>query len=814
MSDSYIVSPKRLTRRSILKLPFLCWLQAYCMRFAFAKTPLWGRVEAAAKVTPVSPARRSTSLNGAWTLTYGNCPNCGQSQEATSPPADWVTIPATVPGNVEMDLVAAGGMEPLEKGNRVYQALDIESYQWWYRRTFSVEAAEPDEKAELVFDGLDCLGTVWLNGKLVGRSANMLIGHRFDITSLLLPNQANEVVVRIDPVGDLDPLMVRKPPHVFGWDIMPRIVSAGLWRDVRVEWSRPVQLSSLYWSTQSVEVERNTAQVAVQWEISGTAEHRGQYKVEVKLERNGRTALNAKIPAPRPSGQQTFTMNAVDLWWPRGYGEPSLYEATVSLLDHRGVVLDRQTARVGIRTVELRRSDEVTPEKPGEFGFVVNGVPIFVKGANWSALDALHSRDAEHLPAVFPMLAELNCNMVRCWGGNVYASDRFLDLCDETGLLVWQDFAMACAAYPQDDAFAASIGTEAEAVVTRMRNHPSLAVWCGNNECDDSIAERQTPEATITDPNDDRLSRQVLPAIVKRLDPDRAYLPSSPYHSPAVVAAGNNMQRMPEVHLWGPRGYFKTPFYTDEPAHFVSEIGYHGCPARSSLERMFDPEFLQPWVQDHQWNDEWLTKSVRFRPDSTTTVGRNDLMIKQVRAFFGTVPEKLDDFIAASQMCQAEALKFFVELWRQQKGPKQGILWWNLRDGWPILSDSVVDYYNTKKLAFRYIQRVQRDVQVICCENVGGQHSIVVVNDTLQPVTGGMKLWRTGDNKNLLERSFTVERNGKAVIGTLPHPAQSEMWQFEWTTEGTASHASHYVATSTTINLEQYQQWMRSTSLV
>ncbi len=814
MSDPHIVSPKRLTRRNILKLPLLCWLQACCARFAFAWPHPATRVETTAKFSAVSPARRSMTLNGAWTLTYGKCPNCSQSQQTSSPPSDWVSIPATVPGNVEIDLVAAGRMEPLEKGNRVYQALDIESYQWWYRRTFLVDAAAPDEKAELVFDGLDCLGTVWLNGKLVGRTANMLVGHRFEVTSLLLPNQANEVVVRIDPVCDMDPLRVRKPPHAFGWDIMPRIVSGGLWRDVRIEWSRPVQLSDLYWSTKSVDTERKTAQIAMQWEISGTAGHPYPYKLEVNLERNGHTALHAKISSPPASGQQIFTMNAVDPWWPRGYGQPSLYRATVTLLDHHGVVLDRQITRVGIRTVELQRTDVVTQEKPGEFGFVVNGVPIFVKGANWSALDALHSRDAEHLPVVFPMLAELNCNMVRCWGGSVYASDDFLDMCDQSGVLVWQDFAMACAAYPQDDAFAETIAAEAEAVVTRMRNHPSLAVWCGNNECDDAIAQRQTPEATIADPNDDRLSRKVLPQVVKRLDPARSYLPSSPYHSPAVVAVGNNIHAMPEVHLWGPRGYFKAPFYTDEPAHFVSEIGYHGCPSKSSLQRMFDPGFLQPWVQNHQWNDEWLTKSVRFRPHSTTTVGRNDLMTNQVQAFFGTVPNKLDDFIVASQMCQAEAMKFFVELWRQQKGTRQGILWWNLRDGWPILSDSIVDYYNTRKLAFRYIQLVQQDVQVICCENEGGQHSVLVVNDTLQPVTAGMKLWRAGDGKRLLEKSFSVERNGKAVIGTVPHPAKPELWQFEWTTDGAVTHSSHYLATSTTTDLEWYKQWAKSAGLV
>jgi len=253
---------------------------------------------------------------------------------------------------------------------------------------------------------------------------------------------------------------------------------------------------------------------------------------------------------------------------------------------------------------------------------------------------------------------------------------------------------------------------------------------------------------------------------------------------------------MPEVHLWGPRGYFKAPFYTDTPAHFVSEIGYHGCPARSSLEKMFDPEFVYPWTSGHRWNDQWLTKSVRFRPDSTATEGRNDLMIKQISAFFGSVPDSLDEFILASQICQAEALKFFVELWRQQKGPKRGIIWWNLRDGWPIVSDSIVDYYNTRKLAFHFIQRAQRNVQAICCEPVEGQHAIVIVNDTLRTVRGHLEIRKIGSSVKLLETPFAAKPNALIHVGSLPHPTQIEMWQMAWSVEEQNPYASHYLAAS------------------
>lgn len=809
MSDSEIFSSKFLTRRSLFKLPGLAWLASCCGGLALADVPASERGRAG------SPVRRSMTLNGVWSLTYGLAPNGLAEDAGATPPAGWTTIPAMVPGNVELDMVAAGRLEPLERGEHVYQTLNLEGNQWWYRRSFLAEAGAPGETAELVFEGMDCLGTVWLNGQRVGQAANALIPHHFDVTPLLRTQGANELAVRLDPVNYMDPLRVRKAPHVFGWDIMPRIVSAGLWREVRLEWLRPKRIATAYWVTELVDVAKRRAMVTVEWETVGIAESGRPARLEIDLSRNGCPVFHVETATHTSTGRHAVSLDGVDFWWPCGYGEPVLYDAVLTLMDDSGMVLDRHWTRLGIRTVELQRTDIATQEEPGKFVFVVNGVSVFAKGADWSALDALHSRDPEHLDSVFPMLVEMNCNIVRCWGGNVYASDRLLDLCDEHGILLWQDFAMACAVYPQDDDFQRVIAAEAESVVTRMRNHACLALWCGNNECDDAVTGfHQAPGATLADPNDDRISRVTLPAVVKRLDPHRSYLPSSPYHSPTVVAAGNNLHVMPEVHLWGPRGYFKTPFYMDEPAPFVSEIGYHGCPARSTLERMLDPKFVYPWVRDHEWNDEWLTKSVRFRPDSKTTVGRNDLMIKQMQDFFGIVPDDLDEFIAASQICQAEAMKFFVEFWRQNKGAKSGIVWWNLRDGWPILSDAIVDFYNNKKLAFRYIQRAQRNVQAICCEPRDGRHAMVVVNDTRMPARGKLRVWRIGDGKPLAETQFRVQPNGVAKVGELTHPATTEMWHYEWMTESFETWDNHYLAVTGPVDFGQYKQWMRAASLL
>jgi len=824
MISSLEDSPRSLTRRSLLKLPWICWLTSLFLRQSLAE-PALPKGDIGNGDSGSHGSGEAICLNGIWSLSYDPSPGAPHDLFATVPPANWPTIPARVPGNVELDMIAAAHLEPLEKGDRVYQALGLESHQWWYRRSFDIKRIEAGTRAELVFDGLDCLATIWVNGASVGRAANMLIPHRFDVTSLLLHNHTNELVVRIDPAvpaglaaprsplerstaGHWESLSIRKAPHMYGWDIMPRIISAGLWRDVCLEFSPSVRFSSVYWFTRTVDVEHAKAVVSVSWELEGALTGHDGFTLAIVLTREGRTVFDSETEAASTKGQFEFSLDNVELWWPRGYGTAVLYQATVTLMNQGGEPLARHRTIIGIRTISLDRGDIVSSEKPGQFGFVVNGVPIFVRGANWSPLDGLHSRDAKHLEDAFPMLVELNCNMVRCWGGNVYESDRFFDLCDEAGILVWQDFAMACAVYPQDKTFLKTITVEAESLVRRLRNHPSLALWSGNNEGDDAWVSRSYAGGVSRDPTGDLITREALPAVLERLDPFRPYLPSSPYRSPEVVAAGNDSGLMPEVHLWGPRGYFKAPFYTNTRAHFVSEIGYHGCPARSSLEKMFDPEFVYPWTSEHRWNDQWITKSVRFSPESTVTEGRNDLMIKQINAFFGSVPDELDEFILASQICQAEALKFFIDLWRQQKGRKRGIVWWNLRDGWPIVSDSIVDYYNTRKLAFQFIQRAQRNVQAICCEPIEGQHAIAIVNDTLQPVRGHIELCKVGSSVKLLETSFEAKPNVLIHVGSLPHPAQIEMWQMDWFVEEQSPYASHYLAATGPVSLAQYKEWM------
>jgi beta-mannosidase len=336
-----------------------------------------------------------------------------------------------------------------------------------------------------------------------------------------------------------------------------------------------------------------------------------------------------------------------------------------------------------------------------------------------------------------------------------------------------------------------------------------LVLWSGNNEVDMSLESNFTK---AVNPEIDRISREVLRRAVWEYDPLRDYLPSSPYCGEEYFRQGNNETLLPEVHLWGPRGYYKAPFYTNVNAHFVSEIGYHGCPNRGSLERMFDPEYVYPWTADGQWNDQWQTKAVRSHPNSTLTLDRNDLMTNQVKALFGEVPRDLDRFIFASQVVQAEAMKFFVEFWRMDKFRKTGIIWWNLRDGWPILSDAVVDFYNSKKLAYFYIRQVQRDAGVMIGDAREGRHPVVAVNDTRLEKTGTVVVRTADTEETLFSSSFNIPANGKTVVGHIPAKGGQAMWRID-ATIGQERQANHYLAGEAPFKLDDYERWYKKLSI-
>lgn len=766
------------------------------------------------------------SLNGAWKLKYFPQSNNIVMTPRQAEVVDGYVIDAMVPGNVELDLLAAGVIEDPMIGNNVYDLRKYEGYQWCYSRSFVSPETTECQRVVLTFEGLDTFAEIYVNGKHAGSTDNMLISHSFDITGLLNKAGTNELdviirssvlevqkyalgVLSIGNFANEESTYARRAPHTYGWDIMPRLVSAGIWRGVMLKVENQVRIEDTNWITAEIDKENKTAQLYLQLQTAMPFDRFDKVKAIVSLSRSGKKVHESSHLMHRFAEFIHIGLTDVDFWWPRGYGEPALYDAEVSLVDvATGEVLSYDSERIGIRTVALDMKDVNLPDSPGQFRFIINGVPVFAKGTNWVPLDALHSRDIMHLDKAVDLMVEMNCNIVRCWGGNVYEDTRFFDLCDENGIMVWQDFSMGCNIYSQRDDFARAVEKEAVSVVRKFRSHPSLILWSGNNENDQVVVHGRLKSFRLN-PNMDRVSREVLPRVVFEFDPTRPYLASSPYYSPRVYQAGGTDNVLPENHLWGPRGYYKDDFYVKADNQFVSEIGYHGCPNRESLERMFTKDCVYPWIDGKpgMWNDEWQTKAIRIYNDKFQG-GRNDLMTNQVKILFGKVPEKLDDFIFASQSVQAEAMKFFVEFWRGDRPARNGIIWWNIRDGWPILSDAITDYYGGKKMAFHFLKNVHHDVCVFVNDPVDGTYKLKVSNDTMKDVPVKITVKDVESGKVLYSGEAMSLANTSVKIASIPEQDGQGLLVINYEI-GSEKYFNHYLYGRPPFDLQDYKAWIK-----
>ncbi|MFM7321542.1 MAG: glycosyl hydrolase 2 galactose-binding domain-containing protein, partial [Armatimonadota bacterium] len=631
----------------------------------------------------------------------------------------------------------------------------------------------------------------------IATTDNMLVEHAIPVRGLLWSE--NDLLVRIRPTaqaaraypisplsfagpGRYESLHVRKAAHMFGWDIFPRIVSAGLWRPVSLRFLPRTRIETAYLETQSIAADRSSARLVLHWHAHGPA-FDGARSMEIEVVGTcGEATFREVHPALFSSGRFAFTVADPRLWWPRGRGAQDLYVVSV-VLRIDGVEVDRLEFHHGIRTARLDRTSVVDADGNGKFEFVINGERTFILGTNWVPTDALTGRQSERIPAAIQLAVECGCNLLRVWGGGVYEPDRFYDLCDRHGLLVWQDFAMGCAVYPQDDGFRARIKDEAGKVVRRLRQHPCIVLWAGDNECDQAWSWGGVPQ----DPNDNVLTRVDLPAVLRSEDPLRPWLPSSPCIDREAFAAGEKY--LSESHLWGPRNYYKGEYYTSALARFVSEIGYHGCPDPSSLRKFLTPDRLWPYHD----NPEWILHSTSPIPGIDLYDYRVELMAKQIRCLFGEVPDTLDAYALASQTVQAEAMKFFIERFRMDRATRSGIVWWNLLDGWPQLSDAVVDYYFVKKLAFRVIRRVQQPLVLSVEEPVDGKARLIACSERRDPATIAWTVTDVATGESVGADSGTAPGEAATALGVLPMPAGAQrLLRIDW--RGDVEGTNHYLA--------------------
>lgn len=750
------------------------------------------------------------SLNGKWKLYFYDGRKVKIDNPSELPGKDVEQVDCMVPGNVELDLSKAGYLpEDLFFGENILEAEKYEPYEWWYQCEFDTCEVQEGEKVTVRFHGIDCIAQYWLNGEIIGHSSNMFIPFEFEITDKLIDRGKNMLYVKISSAmaeavkiqfssfsvynaygHKPDSVHIRKAPHSFGWDIMPRAVSAGIWRDVELVIKGPCEIEELFYHIYNISEEYVDIRFVYVLDSDLITRYDG-YEVEISGQ-CGDSTFFIRQPVDFNSGRLNVRLKNPKLWWPHGYGEANLYEVKMSVLRHGKTVAERKL-NMGIRTVKLVRTD-LTDGESGCFKFLINDTEIMCKGTNWVPLDAYHSQDIYRYDKALDLLKDIGCNIVRCWGGNVYEQQKFYDFCDENGIMIWQDFAMACHIYPQDKAFADAISAEVTAVIKQYRNHPALILWSGDNECD-MMAFR----AGIN-PDQNYVTREIIPRLIESYDKNRPYLPSSPYINSLSFAQGDYLN-VSEDHLWGPRDYYKSKFYTGSKAHFVSETGYHGCPARKSIEKFIHPDFVWPYKNNRQWN---LHSTTQDNND-----GRVMLMDKQVRQLFGEVPDNLDDYALASQISQAEAKKFFIENMRNRRPIKTGVLWWNLLDGWPQMSDAVVDYYFEKKLAYHYIKRSQQPFYIAIGEIVNWGVNVIASNDTLSTMKGSFTVTDADSGTIMLQGEFTVEKNQNKVLGFIPVMfSDKKLFLIQWNANGKEG-KNHYLCGMVPFSFDQYKHWLK-----
>ena len=721
---------------------------------------------------------------------------------------------ATVPGNVEFDLSRAGLLpEDLFFGENILDVRDWEGAEWWYSCVVTLSAEELGRSPALVFHGVDGYAEYHLNGRLLGISANSLVEHSFVLAGAAAEGD-NGLVVHLRPprppatAAELVPLWavpdplrqesvwVRKPAHAYGWDIMPRALSAGIWRPVELVTQAPVEVARLYPATLSVH--DGTADVGFYYELGGDLPAGAEHRLVV-TGHCGSSSFCFEDKVAGPVGVVRGQVRSPQLWWPRGYGPPWLYDMTTELLRDGETVATRQD-RAGIRTVELVRRASTDGQR-GDFHFVVNGVPIYGRGTNWVPLDVFHSRDAARLSSRLDLVWRSNSNMVRCWGGNVYEENEFFDWCDEHGVMVWQDFSFACAIYPQTEAFFDIARDEVRSVVRRLRHHPSVVLWCGDNEVDQiAVGRGIAPGANL-------LTRRVIADAVSAEDPHRPYLPSSPYIGPdeeGQALRTRDLRGLPEAHLWGTRDYYKSDFYRGASAAFVGEIGFMGLPHVESMRKFLDEDMLWPF-DNRQWLVHGTDPTVDFH---SRYWWRTAMSLECVRTFFGEVPAALDDAVSASQIVQAEGFKYAIESGRQAKWARTGVLWWNLVDGWPQISDAVVDWYLGEKLAFEIIAASQRPLALVVAEPDGQHLPLLACNDTRRDAAGSFLVTRVdvGAKTEVLSGEYLSPANETVQIGILDLPAEPSILVVEWQDVDGAAR-NHYLVGTPPFEFKTIRGW-------
>ncbi|PYS69255.1 MAG: hypothetical protein DMF73_15115, partial [Acidobacteria bacterium] len=564
---------------------------------------------------------------------------------------------------------------------------------------------------ELVFEGLDTYSNVFLNDQLLISTDNMFRTWRVNFKRLAKPGANTLRILFRSPINEVLPVMARmnyelpagndqgektsphtrKAPYQYGWDWGPRFVTSGIWRPVFLEAWDDARVADLHIQTR--EIRADIANVTAEVEVIAAARTNATIVLNNLTNKTvtrrsltltpgtNRVALNITIPHP-------------SLWWPNGLGSHPLYTFKAQLLI-KGKPIDEARIRTGLRSLELRRQRDDTGES---FTFVINGVPVFAKGGNWIPADSFPSRiTKDKYRKLVQSARDTNMNMLRVWGGGIYESNYFYELCDEMGILVWQDFMFGCSLYPADEAFLENVRQEAADNVKRLRNHPSIVIWVGNNEIESGWFHWGWKERFPASLWDDyrKIFYGVLPDVCASLDPSRPYWPSSPSSN---LKDDPESQKMGDLHYWQV-WHASAPFaeYEKQFPRFMSEYGFQSFPQLETVATYTEPadrEVSSPVMMVHQRHP------------------RGNQLIREYMLREYPEPKDFESFLYVSQVLQAEGIKIGAEHLRRIMPHNMGSLFWQIDDCWPVASWSSIDYTGRWKALQYYARRFYNDILI------------------------------------------------------------------------------------------------------
>ncbi len=639
-----------------------------------------------------------------------------------------------VPGTVQGDLVVLGIMPHPYIGTNEKFFERLEKKSWIYTKKFNLDEIKPNLKYDIVFEGIDTLSNVYLNGQLVGTTEDMFLEYRFGAKDVL---KKGENILRVEirsPVkeprileknyaklaasGESSRPYIRKAQYSYGWDWGARLATSGIWKSVYIE-SYPD--ARLIGCTAYLEDLNGVIRVSGYVDSIGQDEQIDSYSVEVQMdgEKVGEFPLSKSVNGIRFNGR--FVKEGIELWFPNSMGKSVLHDFEFKLLKEDELVYSERK-KIGLRTVKVVRESDDEGET---FIFEINGKRVFAKGANWIPAENILSWIGESdYNKLLSMAKEANMNMLRVWGGGIYENDSFYSKCDEMGIMVWQDFMFACAEYPDHlEWFRNLANKEVRANIIKFRHHSSIVLWCGNNENNWGFDEWENFAHKVDGEFlGNKLYLHDFPKICADEDPSRPYWPSSPYGG-----SKPNSQDSGDRHVWNIwSGWMDYKEYLNDKGKFISEFGFQSAPDLKTIE------FFAKGEKKNIFSEVMLNHNKQIEGP--------ERIMKFINAKFGLVND-FDSICYLSQINQAEAMKTGVEHWRIRKYKTAGTLYWQLNDSWPVFSWSAIDYFKRPKALYYYTRRFYSPM-IPLVKMDDREIKFVIVNDSdLKTVDMEVEIW-------------------------------------------------------------------------